>query len=168
MSEYILHTVDVFDFLTNYRGEPFHAVLTDPPYGVGIGKQKWDGENPAWQPEFWRALMPHLLPNALVFAFGSARTYHYLASAAESGGFIIHNMMAFAYSNGLLKGASITQDNANEWWGYRYSVNPLKPAVEPILVCSKPPERSARYSIQRYGAGALNIKRAAIPSATPV
>lgn len=164
-----LNTDDATAFLRAYGGAPFHAVLCDPPYGVEIGKAEWDFESPVWQDEFWRALERVLLPGALVLVFCGARTYHRAAAAAEKAGFVINNMMAFAYAGGFFKGLPVTPPNAPDaerWRTYRYAVNALKPAIEPILVTSKPFERNARHSIRKYGAGAWNIERGRIPAAT--
>lgn len=78
-------------------------------------------------------------------------------------------MIAFAYAGGFFKGLPITPPNAPDaerWRAYRYAVNTLKPAIEPILVASKPFERNGRHSIRKYGAGAWNIERGRIPAAT--
>lgn len=69
-----LNTSDALEFLRDYNGAPFHAVLCDPPYGVEIGKTEWDFESPVWQDEFWRALGRVLLPGALILMFCGART----------------------------------------------------------------------------------------------
>ena len=60
-------------------------------------------------------------PGAYLLAFGGTRTVHRLASAIEDAGWIIRDMLVWAYASGFPKG------RAN-----------LKPAWEPIVMARKP------------------------------
>ncbi len=48
---------------------------------------------------------------------------------------------------------------AKKWDGYKYGKNALRPAIEPIYFGQKPPLRPVTQNIERYGVGALGIKR---------
>lgn len=47
---------------------------------------------------------------------------------------------------------------AKTWQGYRYGLQALKPALEPIIVFQKPYQGKAIENITKTGAGALNIE----------
>jgi len=44
------------------------------------------------------------------------------------------------------------------WWEYRYGIQALRPAVEPIILFQKPYEGKKVDSIREYGSGALHIE----------
>lgn len=51
-----------------------------------------------------------------------------------------------------------TTDMAKVWSGYRYGLQALKPAMEPIIMFQKPYDGKPYQSIVETGAGALNIE----------
>ncbi len=81
---------DVRDWAAKYDGQPFHALLSDPPYELGMMGRDWDSSGVAFDPAMWRGLSQHLLPGAFLFAFGASRTYHRLAVALEDSGLRMH------------------------------------------------------------------------------
>ncbi len=114
---YKVENADVLEWAKGYNGEPFHALLCDPPYhltsivkrfggtsstpakdrdGVferssrGFMGQTWDGGDIAFRPETWAALADHLYPGAFGMAFASSRGWHRLAVAIEDAGLVIH------------------------------------------------------------------------------
>src|SRR5271157_2586966 len=104
----------------------YHAVLSDPPYGIAFMGKKWDdiGGPHAFQEQVktWGSLMlPLLYPGALVFMFGGTRTWHRLASGMEDAGYKLWDTFMWLYGTGFPKMKS-----------------QLKPAWEPIL-CFKAP-----------------------------
>lgn len=136
MSRPVIHQGDVLDWAAAYQGEPFHAMLCDPPYhltsmterygapdakpsGYGrdgafnrlskgfMGKQ-WDGGDLAFRPETWRAFWPLLHPGAFCMAFAGSRGWHRMAVAIEDAGYIIHpTMFLWCYSTGFPKATRI-------------------------------------------------------------
>ena len=88
---------DVLKWAAEFQGEPFAAILCDPPYHLHGGKGKggfmnavWDGShNISFQKETWVALAEHLLPGGFLFVFASSRGWHRLACALEDAGLII-------------------------------------------------------------------------------
>lgn len=127
---------DILEWLARYEGEPYHALLTDPPYhlttitkrfgkpgsapakhgtdgvfaraSAGFMGQAWDGGDIAFRPETWAAFLPHLHPGAFGMAFASSRGWHRLACAIEDAGFIIHpSIFLWTYGQGFPKATRI-------------------------------------------------------------
>lgn len=109
MGNWKIYNQDVMDWSNSYNGEPFHAMLCDPPYHLyspvsksgsrptdplseskynaynkgGFMGKKWDGGQIAFQPETWYALSQHLYDGAFGVAFASSRGWHRMATAIE-------------------------------------------------------------------------------------
>lgn len=110
------------------------AILTDPPYELGIGGLQWDKTGIAYNERLWASALRVLKPGGWLAAFSSTRTYHRMASAVEDAGFVVQDMIAFMYGTGRPSGAAR-----------------LRPAHEPVLLASK-------------GHAVLQIQRAGIPA----
>ncbi len=157
---YTIKQADVREYIAAYAGEPFHAVLCDPPYGLGFMNRTWDSTGIAYDPTFWASLKRVLYPGAFVFAFSSTRTYHRMASAAESAGLIIHPMIVYAFGMGFPKATQVRGGDPQQdshWTQHRYGLQALKPALEPIMVAQVPYRGKPVACIQSTGAGAFNI-----------
>jgi DNA modification methylase len=96
------------------------AIVTDPPYGIGLRGRKWDRTGIAVSVEMWRECLRVLKPGAHVAAFAATRTYHRMACAIEDAGFECRDMIAWTYGQGFPK-----------------SRHALKPALEPICLARK-------------------------------
>ena len=143
-----LHSGDCLDVMAGMDPESVDAVVTDPPYDLtdttalrlGAGRERsgltpkgrtssrrgfmgkaWDGTGIAFRPETWEAAFRVAKPSAYLLAFGGTRTVHRLASAIEDAGWIIRDMLVWAYASGFPK-----------------SKASLKPAWEPIVMARKP------------------------------
>lgn len=131
---YKVNTDDIRKWVESYKGERFHALLSDPPYNLesikkrfgnpsakpaqygkdgafsrvskGFMGKEWDTDV-AFNPVLWEGIKEILYPGAFGLAFMGARTYHRLAIALEDAGFIIHPMMGWIQSQGLPKGTRI-------------------------------------------------------------
>jgi len=175
-----------------YEGEKFHALFCDAPYHLttitkrfgkegsapakfgtdgafgrvakGFMGQEWDGGDVAFCPETWAGFLPYLHPGAFGMTFGGSRTAHKIAVAIEDAGFIIHPMIGWVYGSGFPKA---TRVKGNETFGgYRYGLQALKPAMEPIIVFQKPYDSEVGNSVANItstGAGALNVDGGRIP-----
>jgi len=125
---------DVISWARSYDGPLFHAIVCDPPYNLdtikkrfgnknaapakygtdgvfqrssrGFMGQEWDTDI-AFQPLTWELLGEVLYPGALCMAFSSTRTYHRMAIAIESAGFIIHPMIGWIQAQGFPKAPPI-------------------------------------------------------------
>jgi hypothetical protein len=118
----------ILEWAKEYKGEKFHALLTDPPYhltsiterygkegateatdrdgvfkraNTGFMGKKWDGGDIAFRPETWKALAEHLYPGAFIMAFCSSKGWHRQAVAMEDAGLIMHPSI-FVYAYGCL------------------------------------------------------------------
>jgi len=139
------------------------AIVTDPPYGIGIMDQRWDAiGSPGlesfeaferwtqiWATEAQRVLKPggHLL------AFGAPRTFHRLVAGVEDAGLEVRDQVLWLYGQGLPKSRRLSGGRASA----------LKPAYEPILVARTPLAGTLPENLHRYGTGALNIEATRVP-----
>ena len=92
------------------EGVRVHAVVCDPPYGLGFMGKAWDSpDNVAFRPETWAAVMECMLPGAHLVAFGGTRTYHRMAVAIEDAGFEIRDSLAWLYGSGFPKSHDVSK-----------------------------------------------------------
>lgn len=98
-----------------------HAVVTDPPYELGIDGHRWDRTGVAFDARFWRRVLSRLVPGAWAIVFGAPRFLGRLHLALEDGGFTVEDTGAWIYGQGWPKGRTR-----------------LKPAWEPWVLCRKP------------------------------
>lgn len=107
MSNINIHNADVTEWLKNYSGEKFHAVISDPPYGLAFMGKSWDKYTPiqyqTWCSEWGNELIKHLYPGAVCMFFGGTRTYHRLATGLEDAGFEIFDSMMWVTGQGFPK-----------------------------------------------------------------
>jgi site-specific DNA-methyltransferase (adenine-specific) len=94
-----IHAGDAVQWANEYEGEPFHAMLCDPPYELGFMARAWDSTGVAFRSETWAAFRRVLYPGAFGMAFASSRGWHRLAVAIEDAGFTIHPTI-FCWANG--------------------------------------------------------------------
>lgn len=109
--EHQINVADATDL--PYEDESFHAVVTDPPYGLAFMGKNWDDFEPkeyqewceAWASEALRILKPggHML------AFSGTRTYHRMAVGVEDAGFEIRDKIDWMYGNGFPKNHDISK-----------------------------------------------------------
>ncbi len=157
MTTEIVHST-IEAWAESYQGEPFHAMLCDPPYELGFMGKTWDRTGVAFNPKTWAALGNHLLPGAFGMAFASSRGWHRMAVAIEDAGFRIHPtvfMMGWTFGSGFPKASRVK--GHPDFEGHRYGGQALKPMLEPIIVFQKPYEDKPIDSIVATGAGALNV-----------
>lgn len=149
------------DWVTLYHGDcrsifpelpdsSMHAVITDPPYDLGILGREWDRTGVAFDPDIWRDLLRTLKPGGHILAFGGTRTWHRMASAIEEAGFEIRDSIAWLYGSGMPKSHNLL----GEWIGWGTA---LKPAFEPIVVGRKPLAGTTAANVSAHGTGALHI-----------
>jgi len=96
-----------------HEDESFHAIVTDPPYGLAFMGKNWDQFEPKeyqqfcedWGKECFRVLKPggHML------AFSGTRTYHRMATGVEDAGFDIRDKIDWLYGGGFPKNHNISK-----------------------------------------------------------
>ena len=84
-----------------------HAIVTDPPYGLGFMGKEWDHGVPGL--EFWTLALAACVPGAHLVAFGGTRTYHRLACAIEDAGFEIRDCLSWLYGSGFPKSLDVSK-----------------------------------------------------------
>ncbi|KAA8826923.1 DNA methyltransferase [Bifidobacterium myosotis] len=84
------------------------AVVTDPPYELGLGTagevRRWDSTGIAFDPAFWASMLALAKPGAFAMVFGSPRTWHRLAVAMEDAGWLLRDQICWLYASGMPKG----------------------------------------------------------------
>lgn len=178
---------DICNWAKSYNGPLFHAIICDPPYNLdtitkrfgkknsaparygidgvfqrsskGFMNKEWDTDI-AFQPETWELIGNLLYPGAFCMAFGGSRTYHRMATAIESAGFIIHPMIGWIQGQGFPKATKIK--NNKTWEEHRYGLQTLKPSLEPICMFQIPYDGRPLDNITQTGAGAIWIEGARI------
>lgn len=167
-SEWRLISGDAFKLLPTLAAESVDAVITDPPYALGLRGTGWDrprlvganrrprseGEEFAvWTAEWARHCLRLLKPGGYLLAFGAPRTAHRLASGIEDAGFQLRDQLVWLYGSGVPKS------------GLRNSRgSALAPAYEPIILARKPLAGTLDENELRFGTGRLGIDDARIPS----
>jgi site-specific DNA-methyltransferase (adenine-specific) len=103
-----LYIGDCLDILKDHRRR-YHAIITDPPYEIGLHGKEWDTTGVSFSPELWRLLYDALKPGGFIAAFSTARHYHRLAQAAEAANFIIYPFLGWTFANGLPKPINVSE-----------------------------------------------------------
>lgn len=106
-------------------GIQYDAIITDPPYEIGLHGRSWDRTGISFSAELWGLLYDVLKPGGYVAAFSAARLYHRLAVAAEDAGLVLYPFLAWKFAGGLPKPINVSElfdrDNVpeREIIGYR-------------------------------------------------
>lgn len=162
---------DALELLPRLPKNCVHAVVTDPPYGIGFHDEDWDGSaiHAALGPGhgqlgageaferfscLWANLCLQLLkPGGHLLSFGAPRTFHRLVAGIEDAGFEIRDQVMWAYGQGIPKSRRLEGGLATG----------LKPAYEPVVIARKPFAGTTAANLRRHGTGALNIDAARVP-----
>lgn len=133
------------------------AIVTDPPYGIGIVGAAWDHSRSAeafqrWTRTWAREAQRVLKPGGHMIAFGAPRTFHRLTAGIEDAGFEVRDLLLWLFAQGLPKSQRLPGGLGTG----------LKPAFEPILLARKPLDGTTPENLDRHGTGALNIEASRI------
>lgn len=147
----------------NVDENSIHAVVTDPPYGLGLildpDMVDWDKVLP--DKSIWEACLKVMRPGAFLLAFGHVRLYHRLGCDLEDVGFKIKDCLCWCYASGHPRSLDIEKATDNPIWsGWGTQ---LKNAWEPIIMVQKPFVGTYAENVARYNVGGLNIDECRIP-----
>jgi site-specific DNA-methyltransferase (adenine-specific) len=81
------------------------ALVTDPPYGISFQNHEWDKALP--KREIWENCIRVLKYGAFGLVFSSVRLMHRLMVDLEDSGFIIKDVLFWAYLNGMPKSRDV-------------------------------------------------------------
>jgi site-specific DNA-methyltransferase (adenine-specific) len=81
------------------------ALITDPPYGISFQNHEWDKALP--QRQIWEDSLRVLKSGAFGLIFSSVRLMHRLMVDLEDSGFIIKDVLFWAYLNGMPKSRDV-------------------------------------------------------------
>jgi DNA modification methylase len=90
-------------------GVLYDAIVTDPPYELGLHGKKWDKTGISFSPALWQILFAMLKPGGFIVAFSAPRLYHRMAVAAEDAGFIMFPFLTWSYQGGVPKPANVSE-----------------------------------------------------------
>jgi DNA modification methylase len=102
-----INHANIKEWARDYDGEPFDAILCDPPYELGFMGKSWDSSGIAFDKDMWADLLRILKPGGHLLAFSGSRTYHRMAVAIEDAGFEIRDMIEWLYGSGFPKSLNI-------------------------------------------------------------
>ncbi len=88
------------------------AVITDPPYGISFQNNYWDKALPDKQ--IWTDCLRVMKPGAFALVFSSVRLLHRLMVEIEDTGFIIRDILFWAFLNGMPKSRNIALEIDSE------------------------------------------------------
>jgi site-specific DNA-methyltransferase (adenine-specific) len=84
------------------------SLITDPPYGISFQNYEWDKALP--QRQIWEDSLRVLKSGSFGLIFSSVRLMHRLMVDLEDSGFIIKDVLFWAYLNGMPKSRDIALD----------------------------------------------------------
>lgn len=144
--------------MSTMESKSFGAVVTDPPYGTHMFD--WDTHVPAVS--VWAECLRLTKPGGYLWAFGSPRTDHVLATNIERAGWTIVDKMAWirpgfprcrSYGRVMKKAGAVDWDTWTPW------KTAMLPAMEPIVVAMRPREKRLAESCIEHGVGGIHIGR---------
>ena len=135
---------DALEVLRSLPDASFDAVVTDPPYGQT--NEAYDGPGAvSLRPDVWRECARVCKPDAALVSFAGSPTYHRIAAAIESGGWVVRQMWAWVYRDGMITSAYP-----------RDGFDRLAPAMDPIVYATR---GKVLLNVQREGGGKWKRER---------
>ncbi len=116
-----VHTGDASEVLQHLPPSSTHAVVTDPPYGMGFMERDWDsfGDDTSDDDDLtyrewcasWGDLARRIVkPGGHVLAFGGSRTHHHLMAGLEDAGLELRDTITYHYGDGFPKPLDVAKE----------------------------------------------------------
>ena len=110
---------DSFDWLREYDGEPFDAIVTDPPYGLKFMGKAWDDFGmplgyQRWSQAWAELALEVVKPGSHMVVFGAPRLYHRMAVGIEDAGWEIRDSLMWLFGQGFPKSLNLAGEDASE------------------------------------------------------
>lgn len=138
--------------------ESFGAIVTDPPYGTHMFD--WDTHVP--HVEVWQQCFRLTKPGGYLWAFGSPRTDHILATNIEKAGWRVVDKMVWirpGFPRCRSYGRIMKKAGVDDWDSWTPWKTALLPALEPIVVAMRPRDGRVAEVAERLGVGGIHIGR---------
>ena len=147
-----------------------NAIITDPPYGISYQNHYWDKDLPDRQ--IWADCLRVLKPGAFAAVFSSVRLMHRLMVDLEDSGFLIKDVLFWAFLNGMPKSRDVALDidkelgvESLEAGAYKYVQGYKKGGAEHYKTGEQKKKlRPASELAQKYTGSGLGVK----PSYEPI
>ena len=107
MSKYKIYNKSCYG-LSEIEDNSIDGLATDPPYGISYQNHYWDKDLP--KKEIWENSLRVLKPGAFGLVFSSIRLMHRLMVDLEDSGFIIKDVLFWAFLNGMPKSRDVALD----------------------------------------------------------
>ena len=131
---------DCLEVMRTMADNSIDFIVTDPPYMINFMGKAFDKfkDNPASNPEVWKEALRICKPGSMLAAFGGDRTHHHLMNALEAAGWEIRTCCYWVFGSGFPKSFNI----GKQIEGFEGYGTALKPAVEIIVICQKPLDKT--------------------------
>ncbi|MCU0449661.1 MAG: site-specific DNA-methyltransferase [Bernardetiaceae bacterium] len=145
------------------------ALVTDPPYGISYQNHDWDKALP--NPQIWADSLRVLKSGAFGLVFSSVKLMHRLMVDLEDSGFLIKDVLFWAYLNGMPKSRDVALDIDKELGveskivgHYNYVQGYKKGGADNYYAQNGKPKRAASSDLaSRYQGAGLGLKPAYEP-----
>lgn len=149
----VVVTGEIMEWLRNYDGDKFHAVLMDAPYGFegGFMGEEWDKNPVVFQGEFWELLSEVLHQGAIGASFMSADKSYMMSQAIVDGGVdVLPRNYIWVQGSSMPRYMRVSDTHV-------YGRTSVRPSVEPVTLFQTRYTDHRLDTIKRTGAGMYNI-----------
>ncbi len=113
---------DSADVLASLPPASVHALVTDPPAGIGFMGREWDKDRGgraqwvAWLASVLGLARVAVRPGGRAFVWALPRTTHWTGCAVEDAGWAIETVVTHLFGTGWPKGASQLKPSSEHWY----------------------------------------------------